>query len=171
MGLWFHSLTPVVDQFAGTSGHSSWPLPFLILSSGSDDRSVLRQHDGSGVPLGPRGDVFPLGGVASDFSCTSIHHEHQECHSVFLEPSSTGPRLRVDPGSRCSDGPFCHLFELSPSGVLFSIQQSHVTGDRHSGYNFKALSSTPTYLSLQFLHLTIINFLHTCLSLKITNKV
>ena len=128
-----------------TSDHSSRPLPFSISSSGSVDRSVLRQYNGSGVPLVSRGDDFPcsergsaaptpLDRVASDFSCASIYRGHEESHGGFFELSSTGPQLQVDPGSGCSDGAsgqvvgdcrsFCYLSELSPSGVLFSIRQS-----------------------------------------------
>ena len=149
LGSLVQSRTPVIDQPAGTLCHSSLTLPFSVSSSGSD-RSILRQHDDSGVPLAPRGDVFPcsqrgnaaatpLGGVALDFARAAVHLGHQECCGVFLEPLSVGTRLRVAPGSGCRDGAsgqvagddrsFWHLAELLPSSVFFSVRQSHVCRD------------------------------------------
>ena len=58
LGSLVQSRAPVINQPAGTSGHLSWPLPFSVSSSGSDDRSLIRQHQGSGVSPAPRGNIF-----------------------------------------------------------------------------------------------------------------
>ena len=62
----------------------------------------------------------------------------------------------------------CNMLHM----VVFhaNLSGGHLEDVTFRGYNFKTLFCTPTFLSLQFFHLSIYIFFTHCLSAKITNK-
>ena len=86
---------------------------FQPLSEGHDGRVVHRQYNSPVLYQETRGDVFcgaqpggatsPMGRIDGPVSGSPIYRGVPECGGRLLEPLSTGPRFREDPGSGGSE--------------------------------------------------------------------